>query len=83
MFLPSVCHLLIWEVIWAVKYNMKSCTKPGTGHTLTITALGRLRQDNVEFETSFGCLPDFVFNLAGSCDGHMKGLVGEAMDKRA
>lgn len=52
------------------------------GHTLTITALGRLRQDNVEFETSFGCLPDLVFNPAGSCNGRMKGLVGEAMDKR-
>lgn len=64
--------------------KIQKCVKPGTGahaHTLTITALGRLRQDNVEFETSFGYIPNFVFNPAGSCDGHMKGLVGEAVDK--
>lgn len=72
MFLPSICHLLIREVIWAVKY--KSVQNQAQGHTLTITVLGRLRQDNVEFETSFGCIPNFVFNPAGSCDGHMKVL---------
>lgn len=63
--------------------KIQKCAKPGTGHTLTITAQGRLRQDNVEFETSFGGTPNFVFSPAGSCDGHVKGLVGEAMDKRA
>ena len=61
------------------KIQHEKLCKTRLRHTLTITALGRLRQDNVEFETNFGCLPEFVFNPTGSCEG----LVGEAMDKRA